>query len=408
MEKKTAITTVGISLLGSLKQHKIDINLLVDEILNYINALEDHTKIAAEISLILSIINEGILAENQNLYLLSSDIPEGKKINEILKEYFKPLFHRVHTFTIENLNGEKSDLFKDEGLRNLVKMIVQIVRVVPGKEKECVINATGGYKAQISFAGLIGQVLKIPVYYQFEGFSSVIQLPEIPVSLDYKIWLKNFHLFKELYNLGVVSTKLLLEHVDLQPLQGLIEQSREQIRLSSVGLLMHEVLWRRFQEEGILYLPTSAQVTMDKNIEGFSQDLPLSLQTILLSINQLPYVKKVRIISSKDQLSGPLGFHIKDLKEGIIRGSYGQDNKTWIFDVETTATNEVEINAAIVELYQRFQPMTEGKQESSIEFILVRHGQHVGEKDDRYDNKILLIYLRRERLLIPPINVYNR
>ncbi|RDE23748.1 hypothetical protein DV713_15980 [Parageobacillus thermoglucosidasius] len=95
-----------------------------------------------------------------------------------------------------------------------------IVRVVPGREEECVINATGGYKAQISFAGLIGQVLKIPVYYLFEGFASVISLPEMPVFFDYKIWLKRFQLFRDLYQLGVISTKLLPERTDLSALKG--------------------------------------------------------------------------------------------------------------------------------------------------------------------------------------------
>ena len=54
------------------------------------------------------------------------------------------------------------------------------------------INATGGYKAQISFAGMIGQALGIPVYYLFEKFSKVIKLPPQPVALDLSLWLENY------------------------------------------------------------------------------------------------------------------------------------------------------------------------------------------------------------------------
>lgn len=203
-----------------VRKGKVLRQLSVEEILQRIYELEDHTKLCAEMSSITSLLHEGIVNDPQNLYLLASDTEEGEKISRILKAYFQPMFRHVHTFSIENLNGEKPELFRDEGLRNLVKVIVQIVRVVPGREEECVINATGGYKAQISFAGLIGQVLKIPVYYQFEGFASVISLPEMPVFFDYKIWLKRFQLFRDLYQLGVISTKLLPERTDLSALKG--------------------------------------------------------------------------------------------------------------------------------------------------------------------------------------------
>lgn len=135
----------------TVRKGKVLRQLSVEEILQRIYELEDHTKLCAEMSSITSLLHEGIVNDPQNLYLLASDTEEGEKISRILKAYFQPMFRHVHTFSIENLNGEKPELFRDEGLRNLVKVIVQIVRVVPGREEECVINATGGYKAQIFF-----------------------------------------------------------------------------------------------------------------------------------------------------------------------------------------------------------------------------------------------------------------
>ncbi|MGG3792187.1 histidine phosphatase family protein [Geobacillus thermodenitrificans] len=346
----------------------------------------DHHTICAEVSSTLSFIRDQLTEEEpQDLYLLTSDTPDGKKIGNILKLYFQAFFRQVHVFSIENLNGEKPELFKNEGLRNLVKTIVQIVRVTSNRGDRCVINATGGYKAQISFAGLIGQVLKIPVYYQFEGFPSVVQLPEMPISFDYKIWLRHFRLFWDLYRLGVVSIKLLPKHVDLSPLNGLIEyQSKEQIRLSSVGWLMHEVLWNQFKEHGRLYLPPVAE---DEGQEGdceWGNDLPLHLQTMLQTIQRLPFVTSVQIVGTKDQISGPMTFTGQG-DSGVIRGSYSHEQKTWLFDIQTTAVDEMQVNAAIVELYQRFEPLVQTPSEKSVEFILVRHGQHVGEKEERIE-----------------------
>lgn len=379
------IATVGTSLIGSLKRSQIDWELPAQEIASKLDKLEDPGKISAEISSILSIIDEQLLNEQQNLYLLCSDTKEGKKINEILKAYFISLFHRVHTITIEHLNGEKPEFFKEEGLRNLVKVIVQIIKSVPERESACIINATGGYKAQISFAGLIGQVLKIPVYYQFEGFSSVVQLPVLPVSLDYKLWLKNFSLFQELHNLGILSSKLLPDNVDLEPLKGLIERSGGQLRLSSVGLLLHEVLWDRFKDEGKLYLPTENKGNVSVELIEYLDHIPLSLQTILESIQSLSYVKKVEITGMKDDITGPLVFQILNIHNSAIEGTYGQDQKTWKFSIHTTAKNELELNAVMVELYQRYQPFMSNQDEGSVEFILVRHGQHVGEEEQRIE-----------------------
>ncbi|MGI5862875.1 MAG: putative CRISPR-associated protein [Myxococcales bacterium] len=71
------------------------------------------------------------------------------------------------------------------GLRNLVRAIGKIARDAGGPEWVA-INATGGYKAQIAVAVLIGQALGSPVFYKHERFESeVIAFPPMPVSFDY-------------------------------------------------------------------------------------------------------------------------------------------------------------------------------------------------------------------------------
>lgn len=380
--KKTVIATVGTSLLGGIQRNGIDWNLPVEDIVKGIQHLENVSTICAEISSIQSIIREGILDEKENLYLLASDTVEGEKINHILKGYFASMFQHVKIFTVENLNGQNAKQFTEEGLRNLVKIIVQIVKTVPNQEAECVMNATGGYKAQISFAGLIGQVLKIPVYYQFEGFSSVVQLPEMPVAFDYQIWIKHFTIFKELYELGIVSSKLLPSNIDFQGLKGLVEESNGQLRLSSAGLLLHEVLWNRYKDEKELFLPRQVE---EKQISSMVlKDIPISLQTLMDSIQQLSFVYKIEFTGKKEHVVSPLEFQAENVEKGLVKASFGYHNATWNFIIYTSAVNEAEVNAVIIELYQRYQPIIK-HEESSVEFILVRHGQHVGEKEKRIE-----------------------
>jgi hypothetical protein len=56
-----------------------------------------------------------------------------------------------------------------------------------GGTENVAIDATGGYKAQIAIAVVIGQALNIPVYYKHERFSEIIDFPPMPVTLDYEI-----------------------------------------------------------------------------------------------------------------------------------------------------------------------------------------------------------------------------
>jgi CRISPR/Cas system-associated protein Csm6 len=99
----------------------------------------------------------------------------------------------VQTEVIQGLSDASPHVFRTEGLRNLVRSIAGVVR--RHGAQVTLINATGGYKAQISFAGMIGQTLEIPVCYLFEGFSDVITLPPQPIALDLRFWLNNAYPF---------------------------------------------------------------------------------------------------------------------------------------------------------------------------------------------------------------------
>jgi len=90
---------------------------------------------------------------------------------------------------LTGLTDASHERFRREGLRHLVTATAKIAR--QWGPEHVVINATGGYKAWISFAGLIGQALDIPVCYLFERFSEVITLPPQPVSLDLAFWLEH-------------------------------------------------------------------------------------------------------------------------------------------------------------------------------------------------------------------------
>jgi len=121
-----------------------------------------------------------------------SDTPEGVNTGTVLTEYFKQRSDlklkndQVAYQKIDKLQDKVPKDFKTHGLRNLVRIIGEYLQRMGGTENVA-IDATGGYKAQIAIAVVIGQALNIPVYYKHERFSEIIDFPPMPITLDYEI-----------------------------------------------------------------------------------------------------------------------------------------------------------------------------------------------------------------------------
>ncbi|MCX7598515.1 MAG: putative CRISPR-associated protein [Armatimonadetes bacterium] len=136
------------------------------------------------------------------LCLLVSDTPEGEWSGRVLKHYFEhwDSVCAVNCRTIEGLQHTDPKRFAHTGLRNLVRLAAWCLSYAHRRQPAALrlIDATGGYKAQISFAGLLGQALHVPVVYLFEQFPYCIEMPPLPVSFDRSLWLEHYWLFKRL------------------------------------------------------------------------------------------------------------------------------------------------------------------------------------------------------------------
>ena len=146
----------------------------------------------AEINTIAETNNKSWISLD-NLVLLVSDTEAGRNTGTLIKKYFelsdKFDFKNIDFKVIEHLQDENPKDFKTKGLRNLVRTIGEYVQRY-GRDS-IVIDATGGYKAQIAIAVIVGQALDIPVLYKHERFSEVIDFPPLPITLDYDILGRN-------------------------------------------------------------------------------------------------------------------------------------------------------------------------------------------------------------------------
>lgn len=122
-------------------------------------------------------------------YLFVSDTEAGKHTGEVLTAYFESCkdklgLQNVKYCCIKNLQDKCPRDFRTLGLRNLVREVGKVVQSV-GDPSLVAIDATGGYKAQIAVAALIGVALDIDVYYRHDKFGEIISFPPLPVTLDY-------------------------------------------------------------------------------------------------------------------------------------------------------------------------------------------------------------------------------
>ena len=125
----------------------------------------------------------------RRLVFLVSDTDAGRDTGEVLRRYFEArqdlALESVAVEVIEKLQDAKPWDFKQHGLRNLVRVMGRHIREYGAGQ--VAIDATGGYKAQIAIAALVGQALGVPVFYKHERFDSLIDFPPMPVTFDYAL-----------------------------------------------------------------------------------------------------------------------------------------------------------------------------------------------------------------------------
>lgn len=211
------------------------------EVGRLLTEIPDTTDICgAEINSIAALLQKGFL-NLQKIVFLTSDTEDGDLTGKILSSFYKTRkkelgLQQVDYRRILDIQDKIPYRFKTYGLRNLVREIGDIVGSA-GDLRNVAINATGGYKAQIAIAVLIGQSLDLPVYYKHERFHEIISFPPMPVSLDYSLIGTHGHLLAA-FERGEMITSKEIGDID-EKLRTLLEEIEEEGQtcwtLSSIG-----------------------------------------------------------------------------------------------------------------------------------------------------------------------------
>ena len=313
----------------------------------------------AEINSLASLVAKGYAAADANLVFCYSDTADGQAIGQILEVYFRRAGHSsVQARTITDLQDRDARLFRTRGLRNLAREVCKVIRDYGAAS--CAINATGGYKAQIAIAVLMGQALGVPVYYKHELFDEIISFPPMPVAFDFEAWMR-------------LSGLLLVLQADLQPadlvedypddaetLESLVDRETvdgvDYLELSPTGQIFHETFRERFRTTRDQVLPPPVP-TGQKKPPHFEDSGHMhavrGLKAFLEAVTAgVPQVVRCSTFWSHPDLPRPARFWVG--AEGV-EGQFSDGKALVKFRVETSATTPGQMAAVAARLNEWLQ-----------------------------------------------------
>lgn len=189
---RTILVTVGTSLLSNAKRDLQVEQPSDQQLANYLRHTEAEKATAETNSLFR------LLQEDDRLVFLHSHTDEGKRCAEALRRYYEGQYYPARLQEVRDLTYTESR-FKMRGLRSLVATLIDLMRRERQQGRQVLINATGGFKAEIAYATLVGLLFDVPVYYIHEAFRDIIEMPPTPISWDYTL-LANYEEFFEWLN----------------------------------------------------------------------------------------------------------------------------------------------------------------------------------------------------------------
>jgi len=210
----------------------------------------DERVCGAEINSVASMIDKGYVPADCGLFFLHSDTDDGRHIATVLTAWAHARGHApVEAVAVPDLQDQDPKRFRTSGLRNLARLICAIVRA--RSPAACAMNATGGYKAQIAVAVLLGQALGVPVYYKHEVFSEIIAFPPLPVALDFEVWMRASGMLFDLERNPQPAPAALYADGWDEKYESLVERVRidgqDFLELSAAGQIFHETFRERFR-----------------------------------------------------------------------------------------------------------------------------------------------------------------
>lgn len=373
MTRHTLICTVGTSLFGNIRapyRENLGIPEAMQRELQDLLKQGDMSRLAqkltkidpkaflcgAEITSIEDTMKKKWL-NLRHLHFLVSDTDEGRQMGKFLESYYTERsdelsLQTVEYHIVEKLQDQEPKQFKVHGLRNLVRQAGKLVQRYSAEK--IAINATGGYKAQIAVAVILGQALGIPVLYRHERFSEIIDFPPMPISFDYQILGENADLLADL-EAGEAFTLTEIDHLG-EKIRVFLDEidvdGEPMFELGAVG----EIFLTGFRLRLSRQINLQKVAQSEKSVPSFRDDHhPKGFEEFVKRIcKEIAWVRTAHsLLYDKQKSIKGIGFYVR---EGKLIGTYqDKDNFGARFELLSTAQSQDELAWAADQLNQQYK-----------------------------------------------------
>jgi len=243
---RTILTTVGISLLQNAKRHyglSREESPDDQQLANYLRHEE-----AEEVSAETNALHRIGLQSDDRVVFLHSETQKSRTCAEFLSRHYRDTVDSASTCGIPDLSYEEKK-FKNRGLRSLVDTLTELIKEADREGREALINATGGFKAEIAYATLVGLLFDVPVYYIHERFGDIVEMPVLPIGWNYSLLHDHHDLFDWVFLKNPPA-----EEVDQRlkgrsdKLRSLLAEENGNVSLSPAGEAVYEAYLDQVEE----------------------------------------------------------------------------------------------------------------------------------------------------------------
>jgi len=146
-------------------------------------------RLSAELNGMMEFLDNG---EVDQVYLIATDTEAGRFCDELLSRFFRerkievmssgPLlgYYKADKALGERLGPDAASAVFSDDLHILFNNLIGLIRYHKVKMgKEVLINATGGFKAEMSVLSLAGNLFLVRTYYRHESFQKAVFLPPL-------------------------------------------------------------------------------------------------------------------------------------------------------------------------------------------------------------------------------------
>lgn len=296
--QRTILTTVGTSLLtnpdrpwaGWRHKQPLPKSDVVDNWLQRADPIKASAEIHTWYRLGLFDADD---LDDIHVALIHSDTPDGRFCAERLATAAKAKGMQARHRQVDGLDYTDGHKFS-RGLRQLARVIGEEIkrgRAVGSVE----LAATGGFKAEIAVANLVGAISETPVHYLYQEFSSIVTIEPIPVALRAD-WIR------EGAGRGLLEAfKTADDLIPMSRIESLLKQDERLLHLVEIdsdlaALNLLGELALRLIESPFDNWPPTTNISPDdkKRLDSGAHHRPSGWQQVVDTLAQCRYVTSIR------------------------------------------------------------------------------------------------------------------